>query len=621
MGEHNVTILAGIGVLGMACQWVAWRLKLPAILFLLLSGLAVGPVLGWLNPDAVFGELLFPFISLSVAIILFEGSLTLQFSQIRGLEKVVRRMVSSGMLITWGITTAACHWIMDFPWELALLFGAITVVTGPTVIAPLLRTVRPVAPVAHTLRWEGIVIDPIGALLAVLAYEFIASFGASTGWGHAWWIFGQTIVVGVLIGAAMGVLVSEVLRRDWLADYLVNVSVLAAVFGAFAISNELKYESGLLTVTVMGIWMANRKGVPVKEILEFKETLSLMLLSVLFIILAARMEPDNLLALGWEGFAVLGVMLFVARPLKVMFSTWGSSLTWQERTLLAWIAPRGIVAAAVSALFALRLGGSGLAHVDQLLPLTFLVVIGTVILQSATARPLAVALGVAEPEPTGFLIVGGNPLARAVGAALRKLDVPVRLCDSDWDSIATARMEGLPTYYGSPVSEHARNNLDMAGLGRVLALTAGDNFNELVTTRYRDELGKSKVFTLPDARRAEASEKHQVRADQGRRGLFGPQATYWKLSGLLSAGGAVRSTALSDTFSFEQYLQSNDGRLIPLFAIDPDGYAEPFTIDGKLEPKAGWTILSLFSPEAQQQKAAQAAISRKDESTSTQDIA
>ncbi len=619
MGEHNVTILAGIGVLGMACQWVAWRLKLPAILFLLLSGLVVGPVLGWLDPDAVFGELLFPFISLSVAIILFEGSLTLEFKQIRGLEKVVRRMVSSGMLITWGITTAACHWIMDFPWELALLFGAITVVTGPTVIAPLLRTVRPVAPVAHTLRWEGIVIDPIGALLAVLSYEFIVSFNTSTGWGHAWLIFGQTILVGVFLGVVAGVVVSEVLRRDWLADYLVNVSVLAAVFGAFAVSNEIKHESGLLTVTVMGIWMANRKGVPVKEILEFKETLSLMLLSVLFILLAARMNIESLMALGWKSFAVLGVMLFVARPLKVMFSAWGSSLTWQERALLAWMAPRGIVAAAVSALFALRLGDSGLAHVDQLLPLTFLVIIGTVVLQSATARPIARLLGVAEPEPTGFLIVGANPLARAVGSALRDLEVPVRLSDSDWDSIAAARMAGLPTYYGSPVSEHARGNLDLAGLGRVLALTAGDNYNELVTSRYRDELGRSKVFTLPDARRADASEKHQVSAGSDKRKLFGPDATYWELSGLLSAGGAVRGTALSDAFDFECYRQSNQEKAIPLFAINPAGYAEPFTVEGGPEPKAGWTILSLFSPDAQQEKAASRG--RQDDADNRQDSA
>lgn len=593
MTEYHVIMLAGIGVLGVICQWIAWRLNLPAILFLLLGGLLLGPATGVLDPEALFGDLLFPFISLSVAIILFEGSLTLEFQQIRGLEKVVRRMVSTGMLITWLVTTAATHWIMGFPWELALLFGAIMVVTGPTVIAPLLRTVRPVPSVANTLRWEGIIIDPIGALLAVLAYEFIVSLQGSVGWGHALLIFGQTVITGTLIGVVIGAVIGEILRRNWLPDYLESLSVLAAVIGAFAISNGVSNDSGLLTVTVMGIWIANKRGVPVKEILEFKETLSLILLSVLFIILAARVKLESLLGLGWQGFAVLAIMLFIARPLKVLYSSRGSPLNWREKALLAWIAPRGIVAAAVSALFALRLADSGLAHVDQLLPLSFLVIIGTVILQSATARPVAVALKVAEPEPVGFLIVGANPLARAIGLALHEHKVPIRLCDSDWDSIARARMDGLPTYYGSPISEHARLNLDRSGLGRVLALTAGDSFNELVTMRFRDEFGKNRVYTLPDARRQDAAEKHQISLRPEKQVLFAPDATYWELSSLLGRGGAVRSTVLTNAFNIDSYRAIHGEKSIPLFAINPDGMAQPFTLAPEFKPTTDWTIVSL----------------------------
>ncbi|MEO8817504.1 MAG: sodium:proton antiporter [Paralcaligenes sp.] len=599
MGEHNVLVLATIGVAAMMCQWVAWRLRLPAILFLLLTGLAAGPMMGWLNPDAVFGDLLFPFISMSVAVVLFEGSLTLQLHEIRGLEKVVRRLVSTGMLITWLVTTVAAHWLMDFPWELAFLFGAITVVTGPTVIAPLLRTVRPVAAVANTLRWEGIIIDPVGALLAVLAYELISSLKYSTGLPHALLIFGQTILTGLAMGIAAGFIISEILRRNWLADFLINVTVLAFMLAVFAVSNELQHESGLLTVTIMGIWMANHKDVQTAEILEFKETLSLMLVSVLFIILAARVDSASLLALGWKGFAVLAVMLFVARPLKVIFSAWGSNLSWRERGLLAWIAPRGIVAAAVSALFSLRLEDSGLAHVDQLLPLTFLVIVGTVVLQSLTARPLAVALKVAEPEPVGFLIVGANPLARAIGSVLHKANIPVRLCDTDWDSVVKARMEGLPTYYGSPVSEHARRNLDMAGLGRVLALGVGDHFNELVTTRYRDELGRSKVYSLPAAHDDEGTNEHRAAAMRTGRKLFTPDLGYWKLSAILAQGGAIHGTTLSEAFNYAQYTNSHKGLAIPLFAINPKGYAEPCTPDNELIPGPGWTVLSLSSREAE----------------------
>lgn len=602
MGEHNVLVLAAIGVTGMACQWVAWRLRLPAILFLLLAGLVAGPVTGWLIPDELFGNLLFPFISMSVAVILFEGSLTLQFHEIRGLEKVVRRLVSTGMLITWLVTTAATHWIMDFPWELAFLFGAITVVTGPTVIAPLLRTVRPVASVANTLRWEGIIIDPVGALLAVLAYELIASLSSSTGLLHALFIFGQTVLIGLIMGVAAGFMISEVLRRNWLADYLINVTVLMLMLAVFAISNRLQHESGLLTVTIMGIWMANHKGVSTEEILEFKETLSLMLVSVLFIILAARVDSASLLALGWKGFAVLAVMLFVARPLKVIFSAWGSTLNWRERGLLAWIAPRGIVAAAVSALFSLRLEDSGLAHVDQLLPLTFLVIVGTVVLQSLTARPIAVALKVAEPEPIGFLIVGANPLARAIGTALSNADIPVRLCDTDWESIVKARMEGLPTYYGSPVSEHAERNLNMAGIGRVLALGAGDHFNELVTTRYSDEFGRSKVFSLPSTYDNQDATQHRAAVIRAGSKLFTSDLGYWKLSSLLAQGGAIHRTTLTEAYCYRQYINKHKGLAIPLFAINPKGYAQPFTPDSQLIPSAGWAVLSLFPKEAEDER-------------------
>lgn len=603
MGEHNVIMLANIGVIAMFCQWIAWRLRVPAILFLLLAGLIAGPFTGWLNPDALFGELLFPFISLSVAVILFEGSLTLRFHEIKGLEKVVRRLVSGGTLITWLVTTIATHWVMGFTWELAVMFGAITVVTGPTVIAPLLRTVRPVARVANILRWEGIIIDPIGALLAVLSYEFIVSIKDSTAWGRALLTFSEIILIGTLSGLSAGFVVGEILRRNWLADYLVNVTVLALVFAVFAVSNEMHSESGLLSVTVMGIWMGNRKGLPIEGILAFKETLSLMLLSALFIILAARMDFDSLRALGWRGPLVLALMLFIARPLKMIFSTWGSALSWQERVLLTWIAPRGIVAAAVSALFAIRLQHLGLAHADQLLPLTFMVIIGTVILQSVTARPVAVALGAVEPEPVGFLIVGANPVARAVGKALNDSNIPVRLCDSDWESIAMARMAGLPTYYGNPVSEDAQRNLDRAGLGRMLALGPRDDFNALAATRYRDEFGRNKVFTLPSERKDDDAGKHHVAALHRGSRLFAEDETYWRLAGLLGQGGAIRSTALSDTFSFEQYKKSYEDKLIPLFAITPKGYAEPFTVEGEFVPGSGWTVISLFPPDVEEERA------------------
>lgn len=602
MNDHLVLLLAGIGMLAMFCQWVAWRLNVPAIVFLLLGGLAVGPGIGWLDPDALFGDLLFPFISLSVAVILFEGSLGLRIHEIRGLGRVIRRMTGAGILITWAVTTVAARFILDWSWWLALLFGAIMVVTGPTVIGPLLRTVRPVARVARILRWEGIVVDPIGALLAVLSYEFIIAAQAGAGVQHTLWVFGETVLMGVAAGLAVGFILGEILRRNWLADYLVNVFVLIAVFGVFALSNTFLSESGLLAVTIMGVWLGNRKGVPVEDILAFKETLSLLLLSGLFIILAARVDIADLRALGWQGPAVLAAMLLIARPLKVAFSTWGSPLPPAERVLLAWVAPRGIVAAAVSALFAIKLQQLGVAQAHQLLPLTFIVIVGTVILQSITARPVALALKVAQPDPVGFLIVGASPVAQAIGKALKDAEVPVCLCSSDWDGIAKARMAGLPVYYGSPLSEDAQRNLDMAGLGRMLALGPGDDFNSLVTSWFVSHFGRGKAYALPDGRRAEHADKHQAAAWHRPVTLFSETATYWMLMRELSEGGAIRSTTLTDEFDYERYKASRGGSHTPLFALSPKGYAQPFTPRQDWQPEAGWTVLSLFPAEVERER-------------------
>lgn len=281
MSQYPVLTLAAVVLVGAACQWAAWRLRLPAILFLLLAGILGGPVAGWLEPDALFGPLLFPFISLAVAVILFEGSLSLRFSEIRGLEQVVRRLLTGGLLITWAVAALAAHFLAGLGWALATLFGALMVVTGPTVIMPMLRTVRPSARVAGILRWEGILVDPIGALLAVLVFELVVSAGAGNALGHTLAVFAETLVVGTMTGLLGGWLLGEALRRDWFPPYLVNAETLALVFGVFALADLLADESGLLAVTVMGLWLGNRRGIPVEQIVEFKESLSLLLITVL----------------------------------------------------------------------------------------------------------------------------------------------------------------------------------------------------------------------------------------------------------------------------------------------------------------------------------------------------
>ena len=380
-------IISALLVTGIGCQWLAWRLRIPAILFLLLTGLIAGPVLGWLRPDKLFGDFLFPFVSLSVALILFEGGLTLEFHQISGLRRVVRRLISVGCLATWFLTTLATRLLLGLGWDICLLFGALTVVTGPTVIVPMLRSIRPNASIAHILRWEGILIDPIGAILSVLVYEVILA-GTDASMGHTILTLGKMVLIGLTLGLAAGQLVGELMRRHWLPDYLHNVFALSLVCGVFAVSDLLQGESGLLAVTVMGMRLANMRDVNTDRLLDFKESISVLLISLLFIILAARLQPDAMLQLGWAGLGILAAIQFIARPISVALATMGTHLPLPERLLLAWIAPRGIVAAAVSSLFVLRLEQVGHPGAGFLVPLTFMVIIGTVILQGLTSAPL-----------------------------------------------------------------------------------------------------------------------------------------------------------------------------------------------------------------------------------------
>jgi len=595
MPDSPVLAIALIGLVSFACQWLAWRVKLPAILFLLGSGILLGPALDWLDPDELFGDLLFPLISVSVAIILFEGSLTLNFREIAAQRQVVRRLITLGALVTWIIVALSTRWLFGLSWGLCVLFGALTVVTGPTVIVPLLRTVRPNASVASILRWEGILIDPIGALLVVVVYEVLVAQSQATGLAHGLLTFIRVLVVGGLLGLAGGAALGLILRKQWVPHYLLNLATLSLLFGIFSTADFLAHESGLLAVTVMGMWLANQKDVRIDEILNFKENLSLVLISGLFILLAARLTVDSVVALGWTPLILLLIMQFVARPASVLLSSMGSTLDWREKALLSWIAPRGIVAAAVSALFAIRLQANGEDEAAILVPLTFIVIIGTVVLQSATSRLLARALDVAEPTPRGFLVVGANPVARAIAAALNDHGFRTLLTDSNWENIRAARMKGLETFYGNPVSSYADQRLDLVGINRLMGLSPLQGMNGIAAMRYQAEFGQRNIFALLTSPEANTSDKHRMSTEKRGHVLFGDDVTYGKLASLLTQGAEIRSTKLSEEFDYQAFRAHKGNEVIPLFAINPRGRLYPFVAGQELEPAAGWTLITLYT--------------------------
>ncbi|TOG66875.1 cation:proton antiporter [Vibrio parahaemolyticus] len=595
---NEALVLSAVGVIGLGCQWLAWRLRLPAILFLLLAGLIVGPFMQWLKPDEILGNLLFPLVSLAVAVILFEGSLTLNFKEIRGVSGSVWSIVSIGAIISWAATSVATHYFLGFTWELAMLFGSLTVVTGPTVIVPLLRTVRPNSTLANILRWEGILIDPLGALFVVMVYEFIVSHSAV----NSMEVFGTIIAVGVILGVASGAAVATVLRRAWLPEYLQPFAVLMVVLGVFSVSNHIESEAGLLTVTVMGMWLANAKDINIQQILHFKEHLTILLITGLFIFLAARISLDDFAALGSGALLLFVFMQLVSRPLSIFLSTMRSNLNLKDKLFLSWVAPRGIVAASISSLFAIKLTEYGVDEASLLVPMTFMVIIGTVVLQSATARPMAIALGVAEPAPRGFLLIGANRVAREIGQALARYDRRVLMTDSNWEYISQVRMMGLDYYYGNPISSHADDNLNMIGIGQVVALTPDQHFNIMACMQFVDEFGEDKVHCLQKVKtNGNGSEKHSVAQEYHGKLLMGGNVSYTQLASLLSRGAEIKHTKLSENFTYQDYLEHHKTNLvIPLFNVEDKGKIQFCDDPDQFTPSTTSTIVSLILPESAQ---------------------
>ncbi|MFQ5843534.1 MAG: cation:proton antiporter [Planctomycetota bacterium] len=586
--------LAAVIALGAAAQWLGWRLRFPSILLLLLVGVAAGPAgSGLIDADELFGKLLFPIVSLSVALILFEGGLSLRVRELGEHGGVVRRLVTRGAAATWALTAAAAHVLLGLSLELAILLGAILTVTGPTVVLPLLRQIRPTGGAGSVLKWEGIVIDPIGAVLAVLVFEGIAAGGVGEATRGTLKGIAATAVIGAGLGVVAAWALLLLLRRYWVPDHLHSPVALAMAVAAFAAANELQNEAGLLAVTLMGVLVANQQRVSTRHILEFKENLRVLLLASLFILLAARLQPEDLAELDLGLTAFLVILVGAARPLAVWLSTRGAGLTRAECLFVAWMAPRGIVAAAVASVFALRLEELHYAGAHRLVPLTFLVILATVAVYGLTAGPFARRLGVAVPDPQGVLVVGAHSWARELAAALQTAGVPVLVADTNPQHVAASRMGGLRTYAGSPLADRADDEIDLQGIGRLFALTPNDEVNALTALHYAHLFGRREVYQLaPAADTAPRSEP--IAASLRGRLLFGPGRDYVALSARFAAGARVKATRLTGQFDFEAWRGHYGEDAIPLLTIeDESGRLLVATADQPVEPEPGQTLIGL----------------------------
>lgn len=593
--DQMIFVVALVGVLGIGAQWIAWRFQWPAIVLLLAAGLVAGPLTGLVEARAVFGDWLAPMVSVAVAIILFEGGLTLNFDGLRDAAKPVRRLIILGAPLAFIGATAAGIWVAGLSWQSAAVFGGILVVTGPTVIIPLLRQARLAPRPAALLRWEAIVADPLGALLAVLAYEAVLL----SQHGEDPLTLGLRVVLGIVIGVIGGWLLGKAVEwlflRGHVPEFLKIPVILVVVLAGFEVTNLVLKEAGLVTVTVMGMTLGNSRLSGLTELRRFKEIMTVLLVSGVFVVLTATLDAAAIASLDWRAILFVVVLLVVVRPAAVWLATLGSGLSVAERAFVGWIAPRGVVAVAVSGLFAGELAHAGIDDGTRLVPLAFLVVFVTVILHGFSIGPLARLLGLASSAPSGVLIVGGSPFSSALAVKLKELDLPVLVADRNWNRLRRVRQAEIPTYYGEVLSEVAEHHIDFGQYGYLIAAGDNDAYNALVCTDFGPEIGRGNVFQLARVS-GDARERHALSFTLGGRVLFEKGGSYNDLADRMREGWGFQTTRLSDDYGFDAYRAERSEDLKVLLVKRASGKLAFATEGVEIQAGSGDTLLA-FGPK------------------------
>ncbi len=586
--------LAGIIILGILAQWVAWRFKIPAILPLILIGLLVGPIAAeylssdgskWIEPvwngtKGLFpGDGLYYFVSLAISIILFEGGLTLRKDEIKNVGPVITKLITLGSVVTFFAAGLAAHYIFDLNWEISFLFAALIIVTGPTVITPILRNIPLTKDVSTVLKWEGILIDPIGALVAVLVFEFISVGGGSGFTKTALIEFGKILLFGTTFGFTFAHALKFVINKNMIPHYLLNVVSLSTVLLVFVESDIFAHESGLLAVVVMGMVLGNSKLQNLNEILYFKESLSVLLISILFILLAANINmSDMMLLFNWKTALLFATVVFIIRPLAVFLSTGQSKLKVNEKLFISWVGPRGIVAAGIASLFGSKLMKQGVEGAEYITPLVFMIVLGTVLLNATTARMIAKALGVFLSKSDGILIIGAGQLSRLLGKYLKDNDRHVVLVDSNASNIQKAKDIGLEASKEDIYSDDLSNNIELNDIGFLLALTGNAEINTYAINKFREQFGEHGSFRLISS--AEMNDPD----NNPKEGLFSHSDDFVKLTDVVREFPQIHETLIDSKEHFDQLLDltSKDSHAIPLFIKTKSGSLEiiPASLNG-----------------------------------------
>ena len=570
--------LGGIIILGILAQWFAWKLKIPAILPLLLIGLLVGPISAeflssdgtkWIEPiwngeEGLFaGKNLYYFISLSISIILFEGGLTLKFKEIKNVGPlVITKLITLGSLVTFFGAAVGAHFIFSLSWEMSFLFSSLIIVTGPTVITPILRNIPLRKDISAILKWEGILIDPIGALVAVLVFEFI-SVGAGQEYTKTALVeFGKIVLFGSTFGFTFAHALNFTINKKWIPHYLLNVVSLASVLGVFILSDTFAHESGLLAVVIMGMVLGNSKSSYLKDLLYFKESLSVLLISILFILLSANINfKDLMLIYNWETIILFAVVVFIIRPAAVLLSTYNSTLSLKEKIFISWVGPRGIVAAGIASLFGITLVNKGVKDSEFITPLVFMIVMGTVLLNATTARFIAKSLGVFLKKSNGILIIGASEVSQLIARYLKDNNRHVVLIDSNQTNIANALNLGLDALTVDIYSDTLKDNIELNDIGYLMALTGSADINQIAIEKFKDDFGENGSFRLI------TSEEKSDPTNNPKEGLFSHTDDFALLTNAAKTYPLINEVKVNDHQHFKLLINQiiKDKNMIPLF--------------------------------------------------------
>ncbi|MGY8641266.1 MAG: cation:proton antiporter [Verrucomicrobiales bacterium] len=508
--------------------------------------------------------------------------------------KPLLRLISVGAAVTWGLSMTALHYLANFSWQVSALIGAVLVVTGPPVIGPLLRNVRPKRHLDSILKWEGIVIDPIGAILAVLVFGVVFGHGDHTAsWKETGLNLGATLLIGVGFGYVAAKLLVSVLRRHWIPDYLQSVFLLAVGLALFTVSNLLQHESGLLTVTILGIGLANQHHTPVRHIVEFKENLRVILISCLFIVLGGRVGLDEIVAVWKESLLVIAALILVIRPFPVFISMIGTDLKLPEKVFFALLAPRGIVAAAVSAIFALELAQTTVPFAEEaakIVPVVFSIIFGTGTFYGLLAAPIARKIGLASANPQGIIFAGANYWTIKMGVALQEAGYRILIIDANYSATKNARMAGVPAVTVNAISDFVIEEIDLSGIGRMLAVTPNDQVNSLACIGFAHALGRSNVYQLQPIDAEHSGRKSSSLELSGRR-LFGENITSEQIKKFEVTESEAKLTPITDEFTQENFIERNGEDVLPMFIIRKPGELTVITSES-LPAADGATIVS-----------------------------